>query len=304
MLTPIRRQRLLVASLSSVGALALLVAGGAIAETGSRSHESGPTLALEGYCPVCVVQMRQWVPGDARHQTTYDGKIYYFPSDKERQMFLADPAKYVPALGGDCTICYAGMGKRVPGNIRHSAIYQKRLYLFPSDKQQEAFLADPAAFADVDLALDGNCAVCLAHMGKQVAGKPEFTAVHNGFRYRFPSDRERQAFLADPAKYAIGREDGDPVKPVSHSSRRVSVTGRSGCAACEHGVTPIGASDTMGLAVNTADGEVYVIEDAHKLYPETYKDRFSGLRLKVSGEILKQEGKIAWIRPTELVVLN
>ena len=57
-------------------------------------------------------------------------------------------------------------------------------------------------------------------------------------------------------------------------------------------------------AVITPSGEAYVVEDAHKLYPQVYKDRFGGLSLKVSGEILKREGKIAWVRPTEVIVLN
>jgi YHS domain-containing protein len=261
-------------------------------------------VALEGYCPVCVVDAGKWVRGDALHQVTYDGQTYYFPSDEQRQMFLADPAKYVPALGGDCTVCYAKMQKRVPGNIRHAARHDGRLYLFPSDDEKRAFLANPAEFADADLALAGNCAVCKAMAGKTVPGKREIAAIHDGLRYLFPSDRERQAFQADPAKYAAGKAVGETTRPASFTTSAVSVIGRSGCAACEHGVTPLGAPDELGLAVNTPDGKVYVIEDAHRLYPQVYKDRFSHLQLKVSGEILKERGKTTWLKPSELSVIN
>jgi YHS domain-containing protein len=277
----------------------LILGAAAVAVWGAEPAKVG----LEGYCPVCILKMKAWVRGSPQHQATYDGITYRFPSDKGKQMFLADPASFVPALGGDCTVCWAKMGKRVPGNIRHAVFHGKRLYLFTSEKQKEAFRGNPAPFANVDLALDGNCAVCLAHMGKPVPGRPEFTAIHRGLRYLFPSDRERQAFLANPDKYAE-KPRGARVTPASLTRQLITVEGRSGCAGCEHGVTPIGASDTLGLAVNTPDGHVYVVEDAHQLYPKLYKDRFSGQQLRVSGEILRQKGKITWVRPKELNVVN
>ena len=66
------------------------------------------------------------------------------------------------------------------------------------------------------------------------------------------------------------------------------MTGKSGCAGCDHGVSPIGAPDELGLAVNAADGKVYVVENAHKLFPKVYEERFAGLPLEVSGKVLKR----------------
>ena len=60
-------------------------------------------------------------------------------------------------------------------------------------------------FAKIDLALKGDCAVCVAENGATVPGSPEFTAVHNGFRYQFPSDRDLQVFLRNPERYASAR---------------------------------------------------------------------------------------------------
>jgi len=292
--------------LASLGGIVLIVV--VLTQWAWSAPASAQTagVALEVYCPICVTQMGKWVKGNPEHHATYDGKTYYFPSEREREMFLTDPAKYVPALGGDCTVCYAKAGKRVAGNIRHAALHGGHLYLFPSDKEKQAFLANPAEFADVDLALNGNCAVCLAKAGKKVPGKPEFTAIHNGFRYQFPSDRERRAFLASPEQFAAGG-DADrrlTLRPVSARHEQLHIEGRSGCAGCEYGVTPIGAPDTLGLAVTTRDGNVYVIEDAHRLYPQVYKDRFSGIRLSVSGDVVKQDGKITWLRPANLSVIN
>lgn len=179
--------------------------------------EKQAPIGLEGYCPVCIVEMRRWVPGDPQHRAQYDGRTYHFPNDATRLKFLADPARYVPVLGGDCIVCYARSGKRVPGSVRHAAIHQGRLHLFPSHKEKRAFLAHPAEFAEADLAFGGDCAVCLADAGKRVPGDARFTAIHNGLRYRFPTDRQRRAFLADPGKYSGDTAEPDQDVPKSGS---------------------------------------------------------------------------------------
>ncbi|MBI3464694.1 MAG: hypothetical protein HY000_16810 [Planctomycetes bacterium] len=84
----------------------------------------------------------------------------------------------------------------------------------------------------------------------------------------------------------------------------MTVQGKSGCAGCDHGVVPIGSPNELGLAVNAADGQVYVVEDAHKLYPKVYEQRFEGLALEVTGKVLKRSGKIVWIQPSQLKVVE
>ena len=115
--------------------------------------------------------------------------------------FMANPAKYVPALGGDCILCYANMNKRVAGTVHHAATRNGRLYLFPSAKEKSEYVANPSKYDNTDLAANGNCVVCQVEMGKAQPGSPEFTAVHNGLRYLFPSDKQRQMFLTNTTKY-------------------------------------------------------------------------------------------------------
>jgi YHS domain-containing protein len=246
-------------------------------------------LGLDGYCPVCIVDARKWIRGKPEFETTYDGVTYRFPGDGPKQKFRADPARYVPALGGDCVVCYANAGKRVPGSIHHAAFHRGRLYLFPSEREQQAFLDKPADFENVDLALKGECAVCLA-MKKHVPGKPEFTAIHHGLRYQFPSDRQRQMFLKEPARFAV--------------QEPVTLKGRTGCAGCDYGVTPIGAPDELGLAVTTPDGQVIVVEDAHEKWPAIYEARFEGGQVEVTGRIIRESGRIKWLQPTALRVVE
>ncbi len=287
--------------LLAVALIATLVTTFSMANTVQAQESRVKNLGLEGYCPVCLIEARKWVRGKPDYQITYDGKAYQFPSESEKQRFEADPAKYVPALGGDCTVCYAKAGKRIPGNIRHGTIYKNRAFFFTSDREKEEFLSDPSRYADVDLALNGGCAVCRVMAGKDVPGKPEFTAIHRGLRYQFVSDKERRVFLAQPEKF-VGSTTSDEQAPASNSV--VTVKGKSACAGCEHGVAPIGAPDELGLAVNSPDGRVYVIEDAHKMYPNIYERRYDGLPLQFSGTVLKDNGVITWIKPQALEILN
>jgi YHS domain-containing protein len=147
--------------------------------------------------------MKKWVKGDPRFSVVQDGKTYLFPGEEQRQMFVKNPDKYTPALGGKCTVCQVEMGKDVEGTVHFAAIHQGRLFLFPGDEQKQMFLKNPSKYAGVDLAADGKCTVCRVEMQKDVQGKPEFAVIHNGLRYRFPSEEQRQMFIANPSKYEI-----------------------------------------------------------------------------------------------------
>ncbi|WP_148618636.1 hypothetical protein [Mariniblastus fucicola] len=251
-------------------------------------------IGLEGNCPVCFIKHGKWVKGSKEHAASFDGVTYLFPSEKVKEVFEENPIAYVPAFGGDCTVCFVNSGKRVPGKIEFATVSNERLFLFPGDKPLKAFQESPEKYADVDIAQDGNCIVCKVKAGKDVPGDKKFTAVHNGLRYLFPSDRERQAFVASPEKFLAATETASD-KTAKTSAIRIQ--GRAACAACEFGVTAINSPDQLGFAVTTDDGRVFVIEDVHTRWPQLYKDRYDGNRVAVSGEVIKTEGKFTWINP-------
>lgn len=159
-------------------------------------------LGLGGHCAVCVVMAQKCVPGKAEFVRVYDGKRYLFPGAGEAKAFAADPAKFVPALDGDCVVCLKDGGKRMAGAPEFATVHEGRLYLFPDAGAQKKFLAAPATYAGVDLAAGGNCVVCRKLAGKEMPGKAEFASVYKGVRYLFPSAKERAAFDADPAAFA------------------------------------------------------------------------------------------------------
>lgn len=154
---------------------------------------------MEGYCPVCTIEMKKWVKGDTQFTSTFDGQLYLFPGEEQKKMFDAEPVKYVPVLGGDCIVAFKKMGERVPGDIRQAAIHEDRLFLFSNEMAREEFLKDKDVYANADIALDGRCTVCKVEMDKDVDGNPEIAVLYQGLRYFFPNDEQRQMFIADPS---------------------------------------------------------------------------------------------------------
>jgi YHS domain-containing protein len=263
------------------------------------------SVALDGYCAVCIIEARKWMKGNPAHEVVYDGQAYRFPSADQAHMFADNPAKYVPVLGGDCTVCYAKAGKRIAGDIHHAAFYKKRLYLFPSDKERAVFHTDPRAFANADLAMDGNCVVCQVEANKQMPGSEEFVAHHDGLRYLFPGAKQRDMFIANPNKYAVrAAQTATKASARTASAGLIVIAGESTCAACEHGVHPLGNREALGLAINGRDGQVYVIEDADQRYPKIYEDRFDSLQLKVVGKVVRSDGRINWVEPESLEIVR
>lgn len=170
-------------------------------ESGKAKNEDA--VALSGYCPVCVIEMKQWIKGDPRFSIVQDGKTYLFPSEEQKEMFLGNSDKYTPALGGKCTVCLVEMGKAMEGSVRFAALHEGRLFLFPGDQQKQMFIKNPAKYASADLAAEGNCTVCRVEMQEEVQGKPEFAAIHKDMRYWFPSEEQLKMFISNPAKYEV-----------------------------------------------------------------------------------------------------
>jgi YHS domain-containing protein len=261
-----------------------------------KKYESAD-VGLGGYCPVCAVSAKKWVAGKPEFVSVYDGVRYFFPSAEEKKAFDADPAKFTPALEGDCVVCLKDAGKRVAGSTKFSATHDGRMYLFPDEGAQKKFLSDPKKYANVDVANGGNCVVCAKLAKKEVPGKPEFTSIYKGQRYFFPSAKERTAFDADPASF-VGKDMKSGAAPAV-KPEGINITGKTACAGCTYGVRPTTDPDSLGMAVVAGD-TVYVVEGGEKLYPELFKARFDGLTVELKGTVKNSQGKFVWVEPTSL----
>jgi len=136
---------------------------------------------------------------------------------------MANPEKYAPVLGGDCTVCQLDMNQRNPGSVHHAAISGGRLYLFPSAAMKDKFRADPGRYVQADLALGGKCVVCRVEMNKEVDGNPETAVTYGGMRYLFPGQDQMKMFISNPAKYtgnAASPAGGSGSKPADGSGTK------------------------------------------------------------------------------------
>ena len=172
------------------------------APSGSGTKTNAGAVAMQGYCPVCVIEMKKWVKGNPQFAAPYDGKNYLFPSEEQKQMFVSNPAKYTPILGGDCVVALVEMGKRVPGSLQYAALHEDHLYLFSNENAKEMFLSNKEKYAHAD-ALGGKCTVCRVEMNQDVDGVAEFTSFYKGMRYQFPGKDQQQMFDRNPAKYEV-----------------------------------------------------------------------------------------------------
>ncbi len=104
--------------------------------------------AMEGYCPVSIQLQGIWVRGSYQNHVDHEGRRYLLAGDKEKKLFLEDPERYAPMLGGDCIVSKADEGKQTPGSVYHTLIYEGKLYLFAGPEQVRAFKADPTRYVE------------------------------------------------------------------------------------------------------------------------------------------------------------
>ena len=70
------------------------------------------------------------VEGSKKFQTTHDGVIYRFSSQKNLDAFNATPKQYVPQYGGYCAYAIGAKGEKVGINPKTYEIRDGKLYLF------------------------------------------------------------------------------------------------------------------------------------------------------------------------------
>ncbi len=163
-------------------------------------------VAMDGYCPVCILDMEKWVKGDSKFAVVLDGKKYLFPGEEQKRTFLKATTKYTPALSGDCIVCAVDHQVRRAGSVNFAASHKGRLFLFPDATTKSVFMKDPAKYEDADLAMNGQCVVCKVEMQQDVPGKEEFGTVYGGIRFLFPGIDQKRKFLSNPGKYLQPQE--------------------------------------------------------------------------------------------------
>ena len=87
-------------------------------------------LAIEGYDPVAYFLQSKAAKGNKQFSVSYDGLLYYFASNDNKEAFKKSPAKYEPQYGGWCAYAMGNSGEKVEVDPETFKIKDGKLYLF------------------------------------------------------------------------------------------------------------------------------------------------------------------------------
>ncbi len=128
-----------------------LALGGLVAAALALPAHAGNQLAtaIGGYDAVSY-RTGEPTPGQARFNHFWNGAVWYFASEENRDTFRADPDAYAPAFDGYCAWA-ASQGYKAPGDPLVYELVDDRLFLQVHPRAQELWLADvPAHIAAGD----------------------------------------------------------------------------------------------------------------------------------------------------------
>ena len=107
---------------------------------------------LQGYDTVAYFTKNEPVKGNAGISALYDGAIYHFTSEKNRDLFKSNPAQYAPQYGGYCAYG-AAIKKKFPINPSVFAVVDGKLYVNATEDVAKLWGGKQASFiGDADKA--------------------------------------------------------------------------------------------------------------------------------------------------------
>lgn len=87
-------------------------------------------VALQGYDPVAYFKQNKPTKGKKELSASYEGVIYYFSTQANKDVFAKNPASYEPQYGGWCAFAMGDYNEKVEVNPETFKILDGKLYLF------------------------------------------------------------------------------------------------------------------------------------------------------------------------------
>lgn len=118
--------------------------------TDATSAGDDPELAMQGFCPVTVINEDKWVEGKAEFGVIHLGKLYLFTSEQAMKTFLADPVPYTPVLNEIDVVRFFEERKIVPGKREwglKDPIYN-RMFFFADEAAMNHFYNEYERYTD------------------------------------------------------------------------------------------------------------------------------------------------------------
>lgn len=224
---------------------------GSHAVCGTTPVRSVP-LGLSGYSPVSYLDDKRAEPGSPAISSGYQGVTYFFSTAKQRDTFIANPEKYLPAYGGTCAFGCSIDSDFVPDPTSFEIVDGRTTLFLKNEKVDAKALWDKgpgAAKAKADayyakrvagrsraydgarnigadgVALAGYSPVSYIEDNRPERGSPDFAVENHGVTYLLASADQVKAFKANPDRFepqcggwcAFGMaiEDKFPVDPAS-----------------------------------------------------------------------------------------
>jgi hypothetical protein len=120
--------------LALFAALMLQAAGASVSADGTQAVSSTTDhVAIQGYDVVAYFTDGKAVKGSTDISLPFDDSKWQFASSAHKEMFAADPDRYMPQYGGYCAGGMA-MGVSVPANPDNWVIVDGKLYMVSGGK--------------------------------------------------------------------------------------------------------------------------------------------------------------------------
>lgn len=87
-------------------------------------------VAIQGYDPVAYFTQKKAVKGKSNLASIYEGVIYYFSSQTNKDAFAKSPASYEPQYGGWCSYAMGANGEKVEVDPETFKIVDGKLNLY------------------------------------------------------------------------------------------------------------------------------------------------------------------------------
>jgi len=87
-------------------------------------------IALQGYDPVAYFIQKKALKGKTTLATTYEGVVYYFSTQANKEFFAKNPSQYEPQFGGWCAYAMGANAEKVEINPDTFKIVDGKLYVF------------------------------------------------------------------------------------------------------------------------------------------------------------------------------
>jgi YHS domain-containing protein len=109
-------------------------------------QSKAPPVAMEGFCPVTILEAGKWHKGNPRFGAVHRSRTYLFASQEAQQRFLADPDRYAPVLDGGDPVLFLETGKWFEGNHNIGVVMGQRTIFFVSPQTRARFEQSPQTY--------------------------------------------------------------------------------------------------------------------------------------------------------------